>query len=151
MYGDLYTAHMYRQKGYGKRYYKVSNCMQGTGLGSIARKVYDFLQPFLPVMKKTSKAIGKQLINSGANILQEKIDNKENKTLKEIIKEEREKAVADLSNKALQKLKSMSGGSKIRKKNSRRRKISTTRSTKKKKKTSCKKSKFSKNKDLLFV
>lgn len=102
MFGNIYKSPYYKQKGFG--IYGVKPYMQAYGFGDVIKK---FLYPLIPMLKSSSKVIGKQALQSGVKIL-ENMGNKNNsKSLNEIIRDEKKNAIENLRQKTIKKINSL--------------------------------------------
>jgi hypothetical protein len=102
--GEIYKSPYRIQKGRALRYYYA----QGQGLGSVFRGVLHFLTPLI---KSGSKAVGKELLRSGTELL----ENMDTQTpMKDLLKRQSNKALSNLRMSALDKIKSFQSGQGLR-------------------------------------
>jgi len=122
--GSLVKNKRIYQRGYGvsdynsnivlPRYYTYRSFQRGRGFGSIFLK---FFKTLSPMVFKGLKAIGKEAMTAGKEIINDESDQ----PLTEKIRKRSKKAVGNLTKTALQKLETNMSGDGVRKKSIKRR------------------------------
>lgn len=104
------------QSGHGLNYYQGATFQRGHGIGGLFRS---FFRAAVPLFKSGAKAVGKQLFNSGVELLN---DVTHGGDFKEAAKKRLKEAGQQLTDKAAVKMKTMigSGRYKRRKRNQKR-------------------------------
>jgi hypothetical protein len=87
------------QSGHGIQGFEGTAYQRGNGLGNIFGRLIRFI---MPVAKKAAKAVGKQALASGANILSDVVQGR---NLKESAKEHGRAALGNLADKAAAKMR----------------------------------------------
>lgn len=157
-FGPLFKENPKYQSGYGRTFFPRRRYFQnGRGFGSIFTHLARYLSPLLV---KGLKNIGKEAISAGSDIL----ENKSEKSFKELMEDTGKKSFKNLKRKAMDKLESIREGfgplmitrhtpvkRKLpikRRKKDEKTYISQKRKTKKKKKNTTQKQKTSKQFDI---
>lgn len=96
---DYYT----QQSGSGLNFYQGTSLQKGYGLGGLFRS---FFRAAVPLFKSGAKAVGKQLLHSGVNVLD---DVSRGENIKAAAKRRLKEAGQTLTNKAAGHIKSMVG------------------------------------------
>nr|DAC81380.1 TPA_asm: cupiennin [Parasteatoda house spider adintovirus] len=99
------------QAGNGLSYYKGVSLQRGSGLGGIFKSMFRMV---LPLFKSGAKAVGKQALKSGVDIAN---DYMQGKDIRDASKQRIKEATKILTNKAADKVKTMVGGHKRKRKN----------------------------------
>lgn len=107
---EFYT----QQAGNGLSYYKGVPLQRGSGLGGIFKSFYRMI---LPLFKSGAKAVGKQALRSGVDIANDVLQGKE---IKAATKERAKEASKLLTSKAADKVKTMVGGHKRKRRTKKR-------------------------------
>jgi hypothetical protein len=117
---DSLYLHQATQSGHGIPGFEGVAFQRGGGLGNILGRLFRFV---LPVAKKAAKAVGKQALTSGADILSDVVKGR---NLKESAEEHGRAALENLAGKAVTKMrgggnvgkrpKSIKGGQTVKRK-----------------------------------
>lgn len=100
---DFYTRYYLEQAGSGYSVYRGSRYQRGHGIASFFKGLF---RAALPMFKSGARAIGHEVLRSGANVL---TDISENKSLRQSLLERATESGRVLKRKAESKLNSMSG------------------------------------------
>lgn len=106
--GRILKSPIIYQRGYGYRYPRRRNQQFGRGFGSALASLARYFQPLLV---RGLKAVGREVLESGSDILTQ-ID--QNKPLKQAVKDRADEAYKNLKRKAESKLEPLMKGGKRR-------------------------------------
>lgn len=106
MLGEIYSSQRFKQRGYGN--YTVRPYITGGGFGDYIKKFGEML---VPMLKSSSKSIGNRVLKSGMNILGNYKNNKNQKSFKELLRDEKNNVIENFGNKTVKKIKMLTGGS----------------------------------------
>lgn len=69
------------QRGFGLNYFKGQSYQKGYGLGGFFRKFFKWASPYIskimPIIKQGAKHVGKEVIDSAANIAKDVLEGKD--------------------------------------------------------------------------
>lgn len=74
---SFYRDYYGQQKGNGLAVFRGATIQKGRGIGSLFSSI---LRGAMPLLKSGAKAVGKQLMSSGANVVNDLLDGKELKS-----------------------------------------------------------------------
>lgn len=116
---NSFENHYVHQAGHGLNYYQGTALQRGYGFGGVFRSLF---RAAAPLFKSGAKALGKQLFQSGLNVVN---DVSQGHDLRTAAKRRLKEAGRTLADKAAIKVKSMIGSGRYKKRKASKKRISS--------------------------